>query len=643
LLRDPRLQILLEEIMSQYMEYDPLEEFMNVQLDAISREWFTKWGRKETLGFPEKDPLSLRYFSRAPTPTEFIIFKTAMSRVNRKVEHATGVEAIATAGYVQPQWNGPKLSFSDTTYNFSPVPHVATAQLDAHDQFPVTIASMMLRHDDGQIKEALSASNVEDGPLSNIMTKESYLRYVTKVGRMFTDLGIEGKGEVFSRNIYEKMAAAPIGLRKELRAMTYKLQEPAKLQYDPVREAVTYDSRYEYTASDDCQIITERNGVIRYIPQYLPQFCGREIHVCPTKESKEKNQLSQLVAYVNSRFPVLLNKAYGYRGCPQKDQRLYMEIRFWLHRKVVLVGPSVQMAKWLRANNQSQHIKTLTTSLVEGDLADDDLILEMRDYTEPRIEKRSGLFWGTIKFSAAFFEKYKVLIYRPHPMGKFLYCKQDLDVSWLPAEQYDWTLQICTTQAAVITAVIALAGDLVQAVFKGSYLPHGSQYTNLKYPIAERQYVGISKDFTRKDYEIGSTELNNLQGQVTALKAHTGIRIVKESDVSVPVIAPLVVEPWRSAPVPPVEGQLHGAEVVPEAPVDHLLVVGPNVLQDMHTDEGDQYGHHLGSVYLVVGTWQWHEYRYQVVITGQPLQDFLAAKRRSAMTIKPGKLRIVED
>lgn len=169
--------------------------------------------------------------------------------------------------------------------------------------------------------------------------------------------------------------------------------------------------------------------------------------------------------------------------------------------------------------------------MAAGTLTEGDLVLESMDYVMPVKLKRPGILYGTIKFSEEFWKAFKVVMYRTDPLGRFFYCPQDLDLTFLAAEHGAWPLQICTTQALLLKAMGLLAAELTTAVYRGSYLPHGVQYQGLKYPVVAKEYLEVSLS-SLKDLDMDTGP--QTQGSVESTVQTFAVKIDGESETGGP-------------------------------------------------------------------------------------------------------------
>lgn len=556
--------------MSQFYVSDPLKTLFQVPLSDLPVEWVKKVHKLLDLGW-EKNPDSKKYLLRKPTAAEVSLFRAKMEAMaSFKVRVASGIEALAMQGEKSPTWNGTRLTVGTDVYNYRCVPHVDSASLPPKDEFPVVVTTMLLKKEGDSYTKSMAESVITDGPLSAVMSSVSYLEFVEKVTPMLKDLKVQSKGELMAKELYEGLAAKPPAYRRSLRMMVYDLFSEAEIRVDPVTLNLNMSTGFDVDDSQDIEVMKDQGQIVAYVPTFVPKRVTRSIDIFPSKELKDKNALSSLVSHVGSRFPPTLCKFYGFRGMPVKHQREYMILRQMFQGKVVMVEADTMTKKWMIANGEGSRIRTRDTALVSGDLQPGDLQLQKYDYTGPLEMKAPGILWGTIKFSVEFWKSYKVISYRLDPLGRFFYCPQSLDLTFLAKDWNAWPLSISTTEVDLQKLYADLAAELVTAVFRGSYLAHPGQYKGLKYPVMAKEYINATAGaLADLDMDIGDAQPTKKPAPRYVI---TPGKLVDDDEVSV------VIDDSNSSIIPEKK-----AITVPSAPVPvvpkwktHFLALNPS-------------------------------------------------------------------
>jgi len=501
-------------------------------IPTVKKDLFLGWESKD-----EKiSAISRKLFSRRPYVEEFQLFAHRVEVFTKdKQNTSSSIEASAMQQRKEIVANGTVLKVGNDMYQMVPIPHLSSVKLTEWDEYAIAYTSMMISVQGGVLKNSLTPSVISSGPLKLLMTPESYVGFYTNVIPILEKWGVHGEGDVFSRSLYEGAAKALPADRHALRHHLYKLFAPAEIKVDVMEGTVRYNSTVLDMKFDKAWDKVEQVGPDgRKTVFRIPRGVGMDIKniAVPSIPKTEKNRdnCCVMVDHINSRIPNALIKAFSYRGCPDKNQRLFMELRPFIGsfsdsnvdttttnatlvdststnssskfdgEVHVVVDPPVMLERWMKANSLSNYVRTAGSTFLPGTLSPDEVPVVIQEYkkgsTPAMIVKdekpviRKALYYGKIEYDHAFWINFKLLIYRPSPKGVFVYCPIGYSPP-LPRSYAGWPLQIVSSPAQHLKVLMSLMSTLTKCVFKGTYFPRGAQYANLNYPMEKREYEHI--------------------------------------------------------------------------------------------------------------------------------------------------------
>lgn len=511
--------------------FETMLPFMKVRLCEMPRDIINLCKRKMDCRWATY-PM---YFSRKPTDREHTLFVTLVNDPTRLENNSfVNLEAMAIAKRVAPQWKGTVLTVEDQQYECSPVIHPIDQVISTGDLITVSTASIMLKvNKEKEITSSVNTSVVKEGPLSVLMTPVSLANYTMIVGDFLQSKKIVSRQpEAFTMEVCAAITKASKDERYKMREATLGLFSKAKIQVDQKTNVVYKDPDYEYKIEG-----VHRMSSGRLVPVMVPEKLKCKIPVIPQTLSQGKETCNEMIKQIQSRFPTRLVKYAFYRGFPDDNQRLFMELRPFI-TLFPLCDPTDMMVKWMRANKLESQIRISGDLWVETTVADDETPFVFRKYVDG-MKSHTAIFYGQVTFSDAFWQSYKVLVYRPSANGSFVFTAKETDVSLLPAEYCQWKLQVCMSSVELSTLLSGYTATLTTMVFKGVYGSRGSQYTDLKYPLDLKDYRMVNPD--------EMTEIERQESKHMGFKSVQGTQAVllDEDEAHQPVIE----DEWEVAPV----------------------------------------------------------------------------------------------
>jgi hypothetical protein len=496
---------------------EQFREFMKVDISDVSADILNKIKKKIDLGWKSYPDI----FIRAPTMLEYSLFREYMkSNDGRIISSTVGIEATAISRGEPVKWNGTVCSVGESHWDFYPVPHVETKKLSPTDQIIATTACMMLKMDkEKNLVPAVATSTLSDGPLSSLMSPVALASYTNQMSKELTKFSVkEHKDEGFCREVYESVASVSQRERHRLRKITYDL-------YDKV--AISANSTGDVMYSKDFVLETKEvnsylhSGKKVYVPAVEFKSITKSINLVPEKMKKQHDLCNALMSQITSRFPSRLTKFAGYRGFPDKNQRLYMDIAPYLAQFVAL-DPSEMIKRWIEANHDGR-VRRSGSDVVESTLKSTEQALVFTDFSDDMVLKKPALCYGNVTFTAEFWDKYKVLMYSVPSKSSFFYCPQDMELS-IPKEHCGRTLMVATSSLELSKLLQKHIGVLTSMVFKGTWLSKGARYKDLKYPLIAKKYESVVvEEWDDEERTAHTGEVKSLYNLVTS-------KVVEDSD-----------------------------------------------------------------------------------------------------------------
>jgi len=477
--------------MSQFLDSGKKLPFMKVPFDQLPWAIVQKIARSLIMSWIDYPD----WFSRRPSTVEYAEFRQWVADRRRDIDApAASNEDACIQAKIVPEWEGSVLKVGERKWEYSPVPHHAEHTLDPYDESIVVAATMLLKADNqGEIVKAYEPAVVKDGPVASIMTPSSVTKFQYVMGTWLQSKGANSpRPEIFSNQIYEAVAKEPRTEKAALRRHLYDLFAPMDIKADSVTKTLTLSDKFSVKVLG-ADVVAGRSGAKITVPRLQFEKIKSKIDYIPVDaKSKEKDPVENLLRQVASRFPNRLTHYHGYRGCPGRNQRLFMTLRPFLNH-CCLVDPSVVISQWMRANGLESHIRTLgNTYSVSGDLTDDDIPIVMQDYKKGFNQTRNNcIFYGEVEFGSAFWSQYKIVVYRPSVEGKFFFCKQSLDLDFLPDVAYGWKKEVVCNGGEMCSHLATLAAQFTAMMFKMTYAAKGAQYADLKYPIELKKFSQV--------------------------------------------------------------------------------------------------------------------------------------------------------
>lgn len=516
--------------------FDAILPFMKVRVFDIPRDVISSIKRKIDL----KWDVYPQYFVRKPTMREHTLFVTMVNDPSRmENSNFVNVEAMAIAKRVAPVWNGTVITVDGASFECSPVIHPVEQKIAEGDLITVATAVIMLKvNKQKEVESTINTSVVREGPLSVLMTPLSLAQYSLTMGNFLESHKVESKqAEPFAMAVTAAILKATPDERKELREATFGLFSRAKISTDQKSRTVYKDPNYDYDIKG-----VQKSTKGRLVPVMLPKALKCIVPTIPQTLTQGKETCNEMLKQIQSRFPTRLGKYYSYRGFPDDNQRLFMEIRPFVTVYPVCDPPEM-LKKWMIANGLGAQARISGDLWVESTVMKSEVPIVFRKYDEKMVAK-DAIFFGSVVFSDAFWAGYKVLVYRPPVNGIFCYTPKDTDVSALAPEYCGWKLQVCATSIQLSTLLSAHTATLATMVFKGTFASRGAQYAGLKYPLEVKEYLTVTPtEMTEEDRQeaknVGRTTVQGKQVEV----------LVEEEDVPQEIINAEEPEVWEQLPV----------------------------------------------------------------------------------------------